>query len=125
MAYRFFVFKEKTILTILKVLSLILLGVTCFFVYTKQTKYYIALIIANLVLIVVNFMLSKVTDSNVENALRIKGNFILDGSNNGYMVKTFAKVFFKAVIITVIIGVTIAFIPIDLLKRILTLNKYV
>ncbi len=124
MAYRFFIFKEKGIVSFLKVLCLILVGVSTYFVYTKQTKIYVALIIANLILITINFLLPKATSRNVENALKIKGNFILDSNNNGFMVNTTMSVFMKAIILTALICVLIAFLPIDLKERALTLKKY-
>ena len=125
MAYRFFVFKEKLIITIMKIMCLIAAIISIYFVYNKQNKYYIALIIGNLVLILISSMLSKVTDQNVENALKIKGNFILDGKNNGYVVNNLKTVFNVALFITVITNILVAFFGSkDLVSRILTLNKY-
>ena len=124
MAYRFYIFKERITITLLKFLCLSLFGFTTYIIYTKQTKYYLALIIANLVLITLNFIIPKVTSINVQNALKIKGNFILDSNNNGYMVSTFYDTFTRTIIMMIIITLLIYLVPIGLKDKLNSLNKY-
>ena len=123
MAYRFYIFKEKLIISFFKTLSLLLLLTTIYIIYIKKEGLFLPLIIANLVLIVINTIIPRIVSNNVEKSIRVKGNFILDSNNNGYIVDTFASTFIRAIIMMVIIILLIYMAPLGLKEYIDLLDQ--
>ena len=123
MAYRFYIFKEKFIVSFFKLLSILLLIGTTYVIYLKKDKLYLPLIIANLVLILINIIIPRIVSNTVERSIRIKGNFILDSNNNGYIVNTFFSTFIRSVIMMIIVIVLIYVAPLGLKKYLTSLDK--
>jgi len=124
MAYRFYIFKEKTIITILRIIIFLLTLGTIFLSYKMQTKYYLPIIIADGVLLLFYVLISRTISSSTNNAIKIKGSFILDSENNGYMVIPTVRVYLISIIFTTIITLLILFGPIDLKEVLSSINKY-
>ena len=118
MAYRFYIFKEKTIITILRIIIFLLTLGTIFLSYKMQTKYYLPIIIADGVLLLFYVLISRTISSSTNNA------FILDSENNGYMVIPTVRVYLISIIFTIIITLLILFGPIDLKEVLSSINKY-
>ena len=123
MAYRFYIFKEKTIITILRMIIFLLTLGTIFLSYKMQTKYYLPIIIADGVLLLFYVLISRTISSSTNNAIKIKGSFILDSENNGYMVIPTVRVYLISIIFTIIITLLILFGPIDLKEVLITFSE--
>lgn len=124
MAYRFYIFKEKIIITIFRILIFLLTLGTIYLVYANQTKYYYAAMIASGVVLLIYFLISRTISSNTTNAIKIKGSFILDSDNNGYMVIPTVRVYIISIIITALLVVALYIVPYDFKSIISSLNKY-